>query len=89
KTVNLEVAQALPWKTFRKMMTDKYFPRGEIKKLETEMWKLKTKGTDMIGNQAKKMKEAIEFATELMDKRIRDAIENKRKFKDTSGNNQN
>nr|GFD10121.1 hypothetical protein [Tanacetum cinerariifolium] len=35
------------------------------------------------------MQEAIEFATELMDKRIRDAVENKRKFKGTSGNNQN
>nr|GEZ09366.1 reverse transcriptase domain-containing protein [Tanacetum cinerariifolium] len=30
----------------------------------------------------KTMQEAIEFATELMDKRIRDAVENKRKFKD-------
>ncbi|GJR73004.1 reverse transcriptase domain-containing protein [Tanacetum coccineum] len=38
KTVTLEVAQALPWKTLKKMMTDKYCPRGEIKKLETEMW---------------------------------------------------
>nr|GFD07056.1 hypothetical protein [Tanacetum cinerariifolium] len=28
----------------------------------------------------KTMKEAIEFATELMDKRICDAVENKRKF---------
>nr|GFA74944.1 hypothetical protein [Tanacetum cinerariifolium] len=33
--------------------------------------------------------EAIEFATELMDKRIRDVVENKRKFKGTFGNNQN
>nr|GEZ78798.1 hypothetical protein [Tanacetum cinerariifolium] len=49
KTVTLEVAQALPWKTLKKMMTDKYCPRGEIKKLETEMWELKTKGTDVIG----------------------------------------
>nr|GEY67193.1 putative reverse transcriptase domain-containing protein [Tanacetum cinerariifolium] len=37
----------------------------------------------------KTMLEAIEFATELMDKRIRDAVENKRKFEGTSGNNQN
>nr|GEV76353.1 putative reverse transcriptase domain-containing protein [Tanacetum cinerariifolium] len=36
----------------------------------------------------KKMQKAIEFATELMDKRTRDAVENKRKFKGTSGNNQ-
>nr|GFC35868.1 hypothetical protein [Tanacetum cinerariifolium] len=49
KTVTLEVAQALPWKTLKKIMTDKYCPRGEIKKLETEMWELKTKGTDVIG----------------------------------------
>nr|GFB29389.1 hypothetical protein [Tanacetum cinerariifolium] len=49
KTVTLEVSQAFPWKTLKKMMTDKYCPRGEIKKLETEMWELKTKGTYVIG----------------------------------------
>nr|GEZ53490.1 hypothetical protein [Tanacetum cinerariifolium] len=128
-TVTLEVAQPLPWKTLKKMMTDKYCPRGEIKKLETEMWELKTKGTDVIGysrrfqelalmydrtfpkesdrvekyiggvpdtihdsvkaTKPKTMQEAIEFATKLMDKRIRDAVENKQKFECTSGNNQN
>ncbi|GJU72579.1 reverse transcriptase domain-containing protein [Tanacetum coccineum] len=29
------------------MMTDKYCPRGEIKKIKTEMWNLKVKGTDV------------------------------------------
>nr|GEY37401.1 reverse transcriptase domain-containing protein [Tanacetum cinerariifolium] len=29
-------------------MTDKYYPRGEIKKLESEMWNLKVKGTDVV-----------------------------------------
>nr|GEZ11562.1 hypothetical protein [Tanacetum cinerariifolium] len=128
-TVTLEVSQALPWKTLKKMITDKYCPRGEIKKLKTEMWELKTKGTDVIGysrrfqelvlmcdrmfleesdrvekyigglpdtihdsvkaTRPKRMQEAIQFATELMDKRIRDVVENKWKFEDTSGNNQN
>nr|GEZ00830.1 hypothetical protein [Tanacetum cinerariifolium] len=37
----------------------------------------------------KTMQEAIEFATELMDKRILDVVENKWKFEGTSGNNQN
>ncbi|GJS69349.1 hypothetical protein Tco_0702190 [Tanacetum coccineum] len=32
-----------------KKMTDKYSPRGEIKKLEVELWNLKVKGTDVIG----------------------------------------
>ncbi|GJX96800.1 putative reverse transcriptase domain-containing protein [Tanacetum coccineum] len=30
------------------MMTDKYCPRGEIKKIETEMWNLKVKGIDVV-----------------------------------------
>ncbi|GJU43986.1 hypothetical protein Tco_1201252 [Tanacetum coccineum] len=30
-------------------ITDKYYPRTEIKKLEVELWELKVKGTDVIG----------------------------------------
>ncbi|GKA92588.1 hypothetical protein Tco_0814513 [Tanacetum coccineum] len=30
-------------------MTDKYCPRGEMKKLEVELWNLKVKVTDVIG----------------------------------------
>nr|GEX77458.1 putative reverse transcriptase domain-containing protein [Tanacetum cinerariifolium] len=101
KTVTLEVSQALPWKTLKKMMTDKYCPRDEIEKLETKMWELKTKVEKYIdrlpdtihdsvkATRPKTMQEAIEFATELMDKRIRDVVENKRKFEGTSRNNQN
>nr|GEW10320.1 putative reverse transcriptase domain-containing protein [Tanacetum cinerariifolium] len=40
------VAYAMDWKTLRKMMTEKYCLRGEIKKLEIELWNLKVKGTD-------------------------------------------
>ncbi|GKF86295.1 reverse transcriptase domain-containing protein [Tanacetum coccineum] len=43
KTTTPEVAHAMPWRTLKKMMTDKYSPRGEIKKLEFEMWNLKKK----------------------------------------------
>ncbi|GJR58238.1 hypothetical protein Tco_1500400 [Tanacetum coccineum] len=115
------------------MMTDKYCPRGEIKKLEVKMWNLKVKGTDVIGynqhfqelalmcvrmfpeesdkiekyvgglpdmihgsvmaSKPKTMQDAIEFATELMDKKISTFVErqaeNKRKFDDTFRNNQN
>ncbi|GJQ98633.1 reverse transcriptase domain-containing protein [Tanacetum coccineum] len=48
KTVTHDVAYAMTWKTLKKMMTDKYCPRGEIKKLEIEMWNLKVKGTDVV-----------------------------------------
>ncbi|GJZ52173.1 putative reverse transcriptase domain-containing protein [Tanacetum coccineum] len=46
--VRHDVAYAMPRKTLKKMMTDKYCPRGKIKKLETEMWNLKVKGTDVM-----------------------------------------
>ncbi|GKE20039.1 reverse transcriptase domain-containing protein [Tanacetum coccineum] len=48
KTVTQDVAYAIEWKTLKKMMRDKYYPRGEIKKLEIELWNLKVKGTDIV-----------------------------------------
>nr|GFA32231.1 reverse transcriptase domain-containing protein [Tanacetum cinerariifolium] len=42
-----EVAYAIPWKTLKHMMTAKYCPRGEVKKLEVELWNLKVKDTDI------------------------------------------
>ncbi|GKA37281.1 reverse transcriptase domain-containing protein [Tanacetum coccineum] len=133
KTVTHEVAYAMTWKTLKKMMTDKYCPRGEIKKLEIKMWNLKVKGTNVVSynqhfqelslmcsrmfpeesdeiekyvggppdmihgsvmaSKPKTMQDAIEFAIELMDQKIRTLTEhqaeNKRKFEDTSKNNQN
>ncbi|GJV34941.1 reverse transcriptase domain-containing protein [Tanacetum coccineum] len=47
KTVGHGTAYGIPWKTLMKMMTDKYCLRGEIKKLEIEIWNLKVKGTDV------------------------------------------
>ncbi|GJV67082.1 putative reverse transcriptase domain-containing protein [Tanacetum coccineum] len=108
-------------------------PRGEIKKLEVEMWNLKVKGTDMVSynqrflelalicarmfleesdkiekyvgglpnmihgsvkaSKPRTMQDAIEFSTELLNKKISTFAErqadNKRKFDDTSKNNQN
>ncbi|GJR83014.1 putative reverse transcriptase domain-containing protein [Tanacetum coccineum] len=48
KTVTQDVAYAMDWKALKKMMTVKYCPRGEIKKLEIKLWNLKVKGTDVV-----------------------------------------
>ncbi|GKA82738.1 reverse transcriptase domain-containing protein [Tanacetum coccineum] len=48
-TVGHDVAYAMTWTDLRKKMTDKYCHRNEMKKLETELWNLKVKGTDVIG----------------------------------------
>nr|GFC62761.1 hypothetical protein [Tanacetum cinerariifolium] len=78
KTVGHEAAYGMPWKTLMKMMTNKYCPRNEIKKLGMELWDLKVK---------------VEIATELMDKKIRTFAEHetasKKKFENTSRNTQN
>ncbi|GKB73963.1 putative reverse transcriptase domain-containing protein [Tanacetum coccineum] len=43
KTVGHDAAYGMPWKTLMKMMTNKYYPRNEIKKLEMLIWDLKSK----------------------------------------------
>ncbi|GJU26818.1 reverse transcriptase domain-containing protein [Tanacetum coccineum] len=48
KTVSHDAAYGMTWKTLKKMMTDKYCPRGEIKKLDIQLWNLKVKGTDVV-----------------------------------------
>nr|GEY13625.1 putative reverse transcriptase domain-containing protein [Tanacetum cinerariifolium] len=102
KTTTPEAAHAMPWRTLKKMMTDKYCPRGKIKKLEFKMWNLKVKGTDVVAYSQRFQelalmcdrmfpKEINKFAAELMDKKINTWAEcsanNKRKSNDTTRNN--
>ncbi|GKB73516.1 hypothetical protein Tco_0934928 [Tanacetum coccineum] len=48
KIVGHDAAYGMTWKTLMKMMTAKYCPRSEIRKLEFEIWNLKVKGTDVV-----------------------------------------
>ncbi|GJY08231.1 putative reverse transcriptase domain-containing protein [Tanacetum coccineum] len=112
----------------KKKMINKYYLRGEIKKLEVELWNLKVKGTDVIGynqrfqelsllcvrmfpeesdkieryvgglpdmiyrsviaSKPKTMQDAIEIATELMDKKIYTFAECQTKNKRNQDDNQ-
>ncbi|GJU45267.1 putative reverse transcriptase domain-containing protein [Tanacetum coccineum] len=47
-TVGNDVAYAMTWADLKKKMMDKYCPRNEIKKIESEMWNLKVQGTDVV-----------------------------------------
>ncbi|GJS44985.1 putative reverse transcriptase domain-containing protein [Tanacetum coccineum] len=132
RAVGQDVAYTMPWTALKRMITDKYCPRGEIKKLESEYWNLKVRGTDLmtynqrfqelalmcdrmfpeesakveryvgglpdmihgsVRHPSTSMQEAIEFATEMMDKKMITAAErqaeNKRKYEETSRNTQN
>ncbi|GJU61436.1 putative reverse transcriptase domain-containing protein [Tanacetum coccineum] len=46
RTLGHNAAYVMPWGTLKKKLTDKYYPKGEIKKLEIELWNLKTKKVD-------------------------------------------
>ncbi|GKC80125.1 hypothetical protein Tco_1130899 [Tanacetum coccineum] len=84
RTVGHDVAYAMTWADLKKKMTNKYCPRIEIKKLMAELMfpkesdKIKRYVSgfpDMIhrsvvASKPKTMQEAIEIATELMDKKI-------------------
>nr|GFA54629.1 putative reverse transcriptase domain-containing protein [Tanacetum cinerariifolium] len=129
QTVGHEAAYGMTWKMLMKMMTKKYCPRNEIRKLEIELWDLKVKGTDLasytqrfqelallcgrmfseesdkiekyvrglpdmihesvVASKPKTMQEAIEIATELMDKKIRTFAERETASKRKSAANNN
>ncbi|GKB75416.1 putative reverse transcriptase domain-containing protein [Tanacetum coccineum] len=40
-------AYTMTWEGLKKKMNDKYYPQGEIQKLEIELWNLKVKGNDV------------------------------------------
>ncbi|GKC55599.1 putative reverse transcriptase domain-containing protein, partial [Tanacetum coccineum] len=85
RTIGHDVTYAMTWTDLKKKMTDKYCPRVEIKKLEVELMfpeesekieRYVVGLPDMIhksivASKSKTMQEAIETATELMDKKIR------------------
>nr|GEX22577.1 hypothetical protein [Tanacetum cinerariifolium] len=114
--------------SLEKKTTDKYCPRGEIKKMEVEMWNMKVKGIDVVSynqrfqklalmcarmfpeesnkiekyvgglpdiiygsvmaSKPKTMQDAVEFATELMDKKIPTFAERQTKIKSKQDDNQ-
>ncbi|GJU42410.1 putative reverse transcriptase domain-containing protein [Tanacetum coccineum] len=96
RIVGQDVAYAMTWTDLKKKITEKYCPRNEMMKLETELWNLKVKGTDVTGyNQRfqklvllcvrmfpeESDKEATEMASELMDKKINTIVERHAKNK--------
>nr|GEU67734.1 reverse transcriptase domain-containing protein [Tanacetum cinerariifolium] len=47
RTLGHEATYPMTWGTLKKKMTDKYYPNGEIKKLEIELWNLRVKRNDV------------------------------------------
>ncbi|GKE22295.1 putative reverse transcriptase domain-containing protein, partial [Tanacetum coccineum] len=47
RTIGTDVAYALSWRELLMLMTEVYYPRNEIQKMETELWNLSVKNNDM------------------------------------------
>ncbi|GJT42123.1 putative reverse transcriptase domain-containing protein [Tanacetum coccineum] len=47
RTVGVDAAYAMKWMELMKLMTDVYYPRNEIQKMDTELWNLTVKGNDL------------------------------------------
>ncbi|GJR49368.1 putative reverse transcriptase domain-containing protein [Tanacetum coccineum] len=84
RTLGHDAAYAMTWGTLKKKLTDKYCPKGEIKKLEIELWNLRSEKVDKYiselsdnihGNvmfaRPKTLDDAIELANDLMDQKLR------------------
>ncbi|GKA43386.1 reverse transcriptase domain-containing protein [Tanacetum coccineum] len=104
RTVGHDVAYAMTWAELKKKMTNRYCPRGKMKKLKVELWNLKVKESDkivryvgglpdmihesVVASKPKTMQEAIEISTELMDKKIRPFAERQTENKRKHDDNQ-
>nr|GEX37293.1 hypothetical protein [Tanacetum cinerariifolium] len=98
KTVRHDSAYGMPWKTLMKMLTNKYCPRSEIKKLEIEIWNLKVKGTDVVSYSQRFQKLGLMYGRMFLEEsnQVEKYIctfterqaENKRKLDENTRNNE-
>ncbi|GJT12947.1 putative reverse transcriptase domain-containing protein [Tanacetum coccineum] len=100
RTLGHDAAYAMTWGTLKKKLTDKYCPKGEIKKLEIELEKVDKYISGLLDNihgnvmsaRPKTLDDTIELANDLIDQKLHTYVErqndNKRKADDSSRNNQ-
>nr|GFA56281.1 hypothetical protein [Tanacetum cinerariifolium] len=100
RTLGHDAAYAMTWEILKKKLTDKYCPKGEIKKLEIELWNLKTEKVDkyisglpdnihgnVMAARPKTLDDAIELANDLMDQKLRTYAERQAENKRKLDNN--
>nr|GEU93086.1 reverse transcriptase domain-containing protein [Tanacetum cinerariifolium] len=86
RTLGHDAAYAMTWGTLKKKFTDKYYLKGEIKKLEIKLWNLGVRGNDVAAYtqrfqelalmnvmfaRPKTLDDAIELANDLMYQKLR------------------
>ncbi|GJY66466.1 putative reverse transcriptase domain-containing protein [Tanacetum coccineum] len=85
RTLGHDAAYDMTWGTLKKKLMDKYCPKGEIKKLEIELWNFRVRGNDVIAYTRRFQELALMCTKFLADETEKN--ENKRKADDLSRNN--
>ncbi|GJX49136.1 reverse transcriptase domain-containing protein [Tanacetum coccineum] len=83
RTLGHDAANAMTWEILKKKLTDKYCPKDEIKKLEIELWSMKTEKVDkyisglldnihgnVMSARPKTLDDAIKLANDVMDQKL-------------------
>ncbi|GKC11095.1 putative reverse transcriptase domain-containing protein [Tanacetum coccineum] len=65
RIVGTNVTYALSWKALMKLMTEVYYHRNEIQKMETELWNLAVKGND-LNAYTKRFQELVLLCTKMI-----------------------
>nr|GEV61688.1 putative reverse transcriptase domain-containing protein [Tanacetum cinerariifolium] len=98
KTIGVDAAYAMKWAGLMKLMTEVYYPRNEVQKMETELWNLIVKGNDLT-TYTQRFQELILLCTRmvpdeedrLMDKKLHGyaarSDENKRRMESNPRDN--
>ncbi|GKD63963.1 putative reverse transcriptase domain-containing protein [Tanacetum coccineum] len=67
RTLGHDAAYAMTWGTLKKKLTEKYCPKGEIKKLKIELWNLRVRGNDVAAYTQRFQELALICAKFLID----------------------
>ncbi|GJY12863.1 putative reverse transcriptase domain-containing protein [Tanacetum coccineum] len=64
RTIRVDAAYAMTWKALMKLMTEVYYPRNEIQKMETELWNLTMKSNDLTAGNGYSLKDKNKAKTD-------------------------
>ncbi|GJX70535.1 putative reverse transcriptase domain-containing protein [Tanacetum coccineum] len=65
RTIGVDAAYAMNWAGLMRLMTEVYYPRNEIQKMETELWNLTVKGNDLTA-YTQRFQELILLCTRMV-----------------------
>ncbi|GJR42071.1 putative reverse transcriptase domain-containing protein [Tanacetum coccineum] len=65
RTIGVDAAYAMNWARLMRLMTELYWPRNEIQKMETELWNLTVKGNDLTA-YTQRFQELILLCTRMV-----------------------